>query len=87
MIFLFADLMEERLSGLPIWYWWGGVTTFAVFFANFLEEKRKSEAKGKQLSSKFDLFAVLGISSAWVAIPVFSALWLAYKLYQLVTKQ
>lgn len=85
-MFLFIDLMTDTVNGLPIWYWWGGVTTFAVFYGNHLNvvEKRK---KNDEAPIGFEWGASIGISMFWVFIPVFSALWLASKLFRLVNKQ
>lgn len=86
MVFLFIDLMTDTFNGFPIWYWWGGVTTFAVFYGNHLDVVKKHKEKGEDPDG-FEWGAALGISMFWFAIPIFSALWLAYKLFQLVTKQ
>jgi len=85
MLFLFVDLMTDTFKGLPIWYWWGGITTFAIFYGNHLDVAGKRRNNGEAPIS-FD-WGYLGISMFWVFIPVFSAGWLGYKLYQLITKK
>ena len=84
MLFLFIDLMTDSFKGLPIWYWWGGITTFALSYGFHLDIAGKRRNKGEAPIS-FELGASLGISMFWVFIPVFSAGWLAYKLVQRIT--
>lgn len=86
MMFLFADLMAETFRGFPLWYWWGGVTTFAIFYGNHLDVVKKQRANG-DAPNDFEWGASIGISMFWVAIPLVSALWLGYKLFRLVNKQ
>lgn len=83
---MFIDFMTDVFNGLPVWYWWGEVTTFAVFYGNHLGVVKKQRAND-DAPNDFDWGASIGISMFWVAIPLVSALWLGYKLFQLVTKQ
>ena len=85
MLFLFVDLMTDTFKGLPIWYWWGGIATFALSYGFQLDIAGKRRNNGEAPIS-FEWGASLGISMFWVFIPVFSAGWLAYKLFQLITK-
>jgi hypothetical protein len=85
MLFLFIDLMTDSFKGLPIWYWWGGATSFAIFFGRHLDDVKKSSNKGEP-PKEFEWGASLGISMFWVFIPVFGAGWVAYKLIKLVMK-
>ena len=86
MLFLFVDLMTDTFKGLPIWYWWGGITTFAIFYNNHLDVDGNPKTNSDGSPKNFEWGASLGISMFWVFIPVFSAVWLGYKLYQLITK-
>ncbi len=84
MLFLFLDLLTDSFNGLPIWYWWGGITTFALFYSFHLDAEKKRNYG--EPPKDFEWGASLGISMFWVFIPVFGAGWVAYKLIKTVMK-
>jgi hypothetical protein len=85
MLFLIVDLMTDTFKGLPIWYWWGGATTFALLYGEHLGRSEMRRANSEP-PKDFEWGASLGVSMFWVFIPVFGAGWVAYKLIKLVMK-
>lgn len=78
------ELFEEGLMyGLPMWYWFGAISVFAIISVDFYEHNEDFKRSKRRNA---DYAAWIGISMGWMFIPIYYAGWIVYKVFKLLNE-